>query len=370
MSDLKGARILVVDDDAPIRNLLGHVLADVGCRVECVGDGGAALSACRKRSFELAMIDLRLPGIGGLELAAAIGEKWPETAVIIVTGVADTVTAVGCMRAGAFDYLMKPFDLEDAVLRVERALERRRLLVERGQHEAALEERVRKETRAARRLFLGAIKSLSSALEAKDEYTRGHSERVSRIAGEVARGLGVGREDTGRIRLAGRLHDVGKIGVRERVLAKPGPLTEEEYREVQGHVVIGERILAPVLADSKAVEMVRHHHERYGGDGYPDGLRASGIPFGARVLAVADAFDALTSDRPYRSRLSAEAAVGVLRGGAGRQWQPTLVEALVQRLDDLWPMLVRLHGRESGDVGESLSNQAGGESSGDPRQRG
>ncbi|UCC67209.1 MAG: response regulator [Armatimonadota bacterium] len=357
MGDLSRARILVVDDDAAVRSLLGRLLSDAGCRVECAPEAGAALQACRRGSFDLAMIDLRLPGPGGGELAASIADKWPNTAVIIATGVDDTVTAVRCMRGGAFDYLIKPFDLDDVVLRVERALERRRLLLESQRQRAELEGRVRSETRTARRVFLGAIKSLCWALEAKDDYTRGHSERVTRIAGEVARALGVPREDIRRIRLAGRLHDIGKIGVRESVLSKPGPLTEDEYRQVQTHPVIGEQILAPVLLDASTVRIVRHHHEHYGGAGYPDGLRTSAIPFGARVLAVADAFDALTSDRPYRSRLSRERALEVLRGGAGTQWQPTLVEALAQHLEAFWPIVSALHGRGRGHGGEPPSKR-------------
>ncbi len=357
MNDLAQARILVVEDDAAVRALLRQLLGDAGCAVECAPNGPIALEACRRTAFALAMIDLRLPGMGGGELAEALAREFPEAAVIIATGVHDTPTAVACLRAGAFDYLTKPCDLDDVVVRVGRALERRRLLVENRRHQQELEARVRLETRAARRLFLGAIKSLSSALEAKDDYTRGHSERVSRIAGELTRRLGMAPREVRRVRLAGTLHDIGKIGVRESVLSKPGPLSAEEYRHVQAHSIIGERILAPVLVDSDTVSIVRHHHEHYGGGGYPDGLSASGIPLGARVLAVADAFDALTSDRPYRCRLAPEAALEVLRGGAGGQWQPTLVETLAQRLEYVWPMISRARGRGEAGPGDSLSNQ-------------
>jgi response regulator RpfG family c-di-GMP phosphodiesterase len=357
MGDLRRARILVVDDDASVRSFLAYLLADEGCRVECASDAAAALEACEGGDYDLAMVDLRLPGLSGRGLAGAIAERWPDTAVVIATGVNDTGTAVECMRAGAFDYLTKPFDLEDVVIRVERALERRRLLLENRRQRSALEARVRRETRAARRVFLGAIKSLSSALEAKDDYTRGHSERVSRISGEVARSLGIGREEARRIRLAAWLHDIGKIGVRESVLLKPGPLTEDEYRLVQTHPVVGEQILGPVLLDAGTVRIVRHHHEHYGGNGYPDALRASAIPLGARVLAVADAFDALTSDRPYRAKLSPESAMQVLRAGAGEQWQPTLVEVLAQRVEVLWPILCRRHDRGRGSPGEATRKQ-------------
>jgi HD-GYP domain-containing protein (c-di-GMP phosphodiesterase class II) len=240
---------------------------------------------------------------------------------------------------------------------VERALERRQLIIEQRRHQEQLQAATRRESRNARRALLGAINSLSSALEAKDDYTRGHSERVSLIAVEIANAMGAGTEDLRRVRLAGRLHDIGKIGVQESVLLKPGRLTDDEYRQVRAHPITGERILAPVLPDAGAVRIVRHHHEHYSGGGYPDGLRGSAIPLGARVLAVADAFDALTSDRPYRARLSSDDALGVLRAGAGEQWQPTLVEALAQRLGAIWPIVWRKEDRGEEDTAETLRNQ-------------
>ena len=252
---------------------------------------------------------------------------------MVASGSADTAAAVNWMQAGAYDYLTKPFDLDHVLQRIDQALERRTAMLERRRQQRQLEVGVLNQTRVTKRLFLGAIKSLSSALEAKDDYTKGHSVRVSRVAGEIARALGVGRDEMRRIRLAGRLHDIGKIGVREEVLSKPSALTDAEYKHVQTHPLVGERILAPTLIDAETVRIVRHHHEHYSGGGYPDGLTGSAIPFGARVLAVADAFDALSSDRPYRPRLSQEEALRVLREGAGTQWQPTLVEALAQNVE-------------------------------------
>jgi len=337
MGERARPRVLIVDSDAAVRNLLARVLSDAGRAVETASDAPAALAALARRAFALAIIDLDLPGMRGCELATIVVQRWPETAVVISSGSADTGTVVNWMQAGAYDYLAKPHDLDRLLARLERVLERRRETLETRRQQRQLEAGVVNQTRMARRLFLGAIKSLSSALEAKDDYTRGHSERVSRMAAAIARALVLSREEVGRIRLAGRLHDIGKIGVRETVLAKPGPLTEAEYRHVQLHPVIGERILAPTVIDVETVRMVRHHHEHYDGGGYPDGLRASEVPLGARVLAVADAFDALTSDRPYRPRLAVQAALEVLRGGAGTQWQPTLVEALAQRVQAAAP---------------------------------
>jgi len=323
-------RVLLVEEDATARRLLVTALADAGWAAEAAPDVSSALVALTKRSFSLVIIGLDLRGRPGHDLAAVIAERWPEVGVVVAGPTADTAAAVAWMQAGAYDYLIKPIDVKDALARMDRALERRNLVIEERRQQQQLRVGAVNRTRVARRLFLGAIKSLSSALEAKDIYTRGHSERVSRMAVETARAVGLGVEGVGRVRLAGRLHDIGKIGVRESVLSKPAALTPAEYEHVQTHPIIGERILAPTLIDAEIVRMVRHHHERYGGGGYPDSLAGSDIPLGARVLAVADAFDALTSDRPYRPRLSLEDAVGVLREGAGAQWQPTLVEALVQ----------------------------------------
>lgn len=325
-------RVLVVDDDAAARTFMARAVSDSGRAVEAAADGPGALAALARRGFALAIVDLELPGMSGRELATVVIQRWPNTAVIVTTERADTPAAVSWMRAGAYDYLAKPLDHQELLASIERALARREEALATRQQQRQLEAGVASQTRATRRLFVGAIKSLSSALEAKDVYTKGHSERVSRTAGLLATELGLSREESRRIRLAARLHDIGKIGVREEVLSKPGPLTEAEYRHVQSHVLIGERILAPTVIDTEAVRMVRHHHERYDGGGYPDGLEGSAIPLGARVLAVADAFDALTSDRPYRPRLEVGAALEVLREGAGSQWQLTIVEALLSRL--------------------------------------
>ncbi len=324
------AKVLLVESDRAVRVLLARVLGDLGWVVETAPDAPAALAACRRSSFALALVDVSSRGQEGQGLVATLAERCPETAVVVASGPEQAPAAMSCLRAGAYDRIAKPFDPDEVVLRLERALERRALLSAAQQQRRQLESKVRQGTRTARRLFLGAIKSLCSALEAKDDYTRGHSERVSRLAGRIALEIGAGAEHVHHIRLAGRLHDIGKIGIRESVLLKPGSLTPEEYSQIQAHPVIGERILGQGLLDDATVQMVRHHHEHYSGGGYPDGLGGSDIPLGARILAVADAFDALTSDRPYRGRLSKADALDVLRRGAGVQWQPTLVEALAQ----------------------------------------
>jgi len=357
MSERPPVRVLVVADNPTILRVLQQAFADSGWMVETVPNGATAVALSERTSFALTMINLGLAGMSGSQLAAIIAQRWPDTAVIIIGGARDVTKAASYLRAGADDHLSEPFDAEEVIVRAHRALERRRLIVECRAREHELEARIREETRVAGHVLLGAMKSLSSALEAKDPYTRDHSKRVSRLAREIARNIGVGAEDLTRIGLAGELHDIGKIGVRESILLKPGPLTTEEFLHVQTHPVIGERILAPVLMDIEVAAIVRHHHEHYAGGGYPDGLRGSAIPLGARVLAVADAFEALTSDRPYRVRFSPQAARDILQAGAGTQWQPALVEILAQHFDTLWPAMDRNRGRDTLEPAEPPPNQ-------------
>ncbi len=330
MGEKSRARVLVVEDDASVRSLFRRALTDAGFRTECTADAAGALASLKEATFEAVIVDLDLGGLRGAELAREVMQQWPDTAVLVGTCGRDVATAVQWIQAGVYDYLIKPFDVVDIVVKLVRALERRDKMLGHRRWQEQLEAGARRNSRAASRLLIGAIESLSSALEAKDYYTRGHSERVSFLAAKVARAVGAPSDSVRRIRLAGRLHDIGKIGVSENILGKPSSLTEEERRHVQEHAVVGARILAPMLGDEEIVAMVRNHHEHYAGGGYPDGSAGSAIPLGARILAVADAFDALTSDRPYRARLTVEDALEVMRTGAGQQWQPTLVEALVE----------------------------------------
>jgi HD-GYP domain-containing protein (c-di-GMP phosphodiesterase class II) len=256
------------------------------------------------------------------------------------------------MKLGAYDYVIKPVDLNILMLSVNRALEKRRLVLENKSYQLHLEEKVQQQTEKIRESFFNSIMSLAIALEAKDEYTKGHSERVTFSAVAVARGMGLADDVVDKIRLASLVHDIGKIGVEEAILRKPGKLTDEEYRHVMGHCEIGERILRPVVEDEEILEMVRHHHERYDGTGYPDGLAASpnadetvsselsGNPvmkrfsLGSRLLAVIDAYDAMTSDRPYRKALEKELARAELEKGKGRQFDPKIVDVFLRIADE------------------------------------
>jgi HD-GYP domain-containing protein (c-di-GMP phosphodiesterase class II) len=249
----------------------------------------------------------------------------------MITAVADVEVAVSCLAIGAMDYLTKPFHLEEVRARVAQALEKRRLVVENRGYQESLQEKVAVQARRLEELFLASVQSLAEALEVKDPYTRGHSVRVSHYSVMIARELGLDGEMMRQIELGGHVHDIGKIGVREEVLNKPGKLTDAEYEHIMTHPVVGWRILAPLLAETPvALNIVRSHHERFDGRGVPDRLTGEQIPFEARIAAVADSFDAMTSDRPYRpDGMSIDASVAELIRCSGTQFDPKIVTAMI-----------------------------------------
>jgi putative nucleotidyltransferase with HDIG domain len=325
-------RVLVVDDEASVRRMLERWLGDLGYQVASAPHAGGALEQLQGADFALALVDIRMPGMSGIELLRAIARDYPDTAVVMVTAVVDVETAVESLRLGAYDFIGKPFNPDDVGLRVERALERRRLALENRDYRLTLEGRVAEQTRQIREMFRGTVEALAFALEARDEYTRGHSQRVTDVSVAVARRLGLSAPDGERVRVAGLLHDIGKIGIRDTVLSKPGALSPDEIAHVRAHPVIAERILAPVISDRRIIAAVRHHHERYDGNGYPDGLAGDRIPLAARILCAADAYDAMTSNRPYRPAHPREYALAQLHDGAGTQFDSAVIEAVTHIL--------------------------------------
>lgn len=322
---------LVVDDEPRLRQVLVHLMRTDGFRCFEAANGIEALEVLGREQIPLVMSDMRMPRMDGIELLNKVRQQWPDTAVVMITAVSDVDTAVGCLASGAMDYLTKPFHLEEVRARVGQALEKRRLILENRSYQQHLEERVKAQSRRLEQLFLGGVQALAEALEVKDPYTRGHSVRVSQYAGIIARALSLDDETVRQIELGGQVHDIGKIGVRESVLNKPGALTEQEYRHIMTHPVVGWRILAPLMGDAPiALNVVRSHHERYDGAGVPDGLRADLIPFEARIVAVADALDAMTSGRPYRGiELTLTDAMGELEKNVGTQFDRKVVAAAV-----------------------------------------
>lgn len=324
----EAARVLVVDDEPRLRQLVVRIMAREGFECRDAADGAAALDVLAEWPTPLVLSDLRMPGVGGVELLQAIRERHPGIAVVMITAVADVEVAVQCLAMGAMDYLTKPFHLDEVRARVRQALDRRRLLVDNRAYQRALEARVVEQAQRIEALSLASMQALAEALEVKDPYTRGHSLRVGRYAAAIGRAMGADVAAVAHLELGGHLHDLGKIGVREEVLNKAGPLTDEEYAHIMTHPVIGWRLLKPLMDDRPAaLAVVRSHHERWDGRGGPDGLADTDIQYEARVATVADSFDAMTSHRPYRRGLTIDAAVAELRRCSGAQYDPEVVAA-------------------------------------------
>ena len=330
-------RILIVDDEETIRLALRKFLRSRGYEVEIAGSGEQAMQILNNGSFSLMLCDVRMPGMTGVQLVPLARERDQDLAIIMLTAVNDAATATEVLSAGASDYLMKPVELADLQQAVDRALLKRTELIEMRRLDMLIREEValrtselEAEKESLRLMSVSIAETLINAMEAKDLYLRGHSQRVAELAGQLAEELGLDPTTSEDLRVAGRLHDVGKIGIREEILNKPGRLTAEEFEHVKQHVQIGLGILAPLFHIKKPLQYVEHHHERWDGGGYPLGLAGEAIPMGARILCAADTFDALTSKRAYREPLEPLAAIEHLRIDAGKQFDPCVYDALVR----------------------------------------
>ena len=280
--------------------------------------------------------DINMPGIDGVEMLRRIRMSDGDVAVVMMTGAPDLSVALEAMRLGAYDFLSKPLNLDVLSLTVDRAVEKKILVKQNREYQRNLESMVQERTQQLnqanddlRNLFIGSIKALAQALEAKDRYTQGHSARVAEESVRIARYLSLSEDEIQNIWIAGFLHDIGKIGIQESVLNKPGRLDPEEWELVKQHPVFAARILEPIEELSDVIEMVRHHHEHFDGTGYPSGIAGADIPLGARILSVADAYDALTSERPYRDAVPEEEALKVFEEASGTQFDPVIASAFL-----------------------------------------
>lgn len=330
------ASILVVDDEDFIREIICRKLSGSGFECDSARSAEDALARIAQNDYDCVLSDIHMPGMSGVDLLRQIKLQSQDLAVILITGAPDIDAALEAMRLGAYDHLSKPLNLAALEMTVDRALEKKRLVEENREYQRNLESMVQERTKQLsaanddlQRLFTGSIKALAQALEAKDEYTQGHSARVAEESVNIARYLSLSDKAIQRMWLAGYLHDIGKIGIKEAVLNKPGKLNEEEWNLIQQHPVVAGRILGPIPELSDIIDIIVHHHERYDGSGYPDGLEGNSIPLGARILAVADTYDALTSRRPYRDSLTLEEAHRILEEAAGTYLDPVIARAFL-----------------------------------------
>jgi len=343
-------RILVVDDELSVREILAEGLEEFGFETSMAADADEAMAMLGKERFHLLLTDIDMPGRSGIDLMNDAKASFPDLDVVMVTGVVDAKTAIQAIREGASDYLTKPFNLEEVQIVVDRTLEQRRLIAENRSYQEHLEDLVELRTAElveqhgeVERLYgelqdsyESSLQALVTALDFRDNETQGHSYRVVQYAVMVATVMGVGEPELTRIRRGAILHDVGKIGIPDSILKKPGKLDAEEWEEMKRHPEMGYRMLQHIRFLKPALDIVMSHQERFDGSGYPRGLKGEEIPQGARIFAVVDTFDAMTSDRPYRKALSIDDAREEIKEWSGRQFDPEVADAFLSLPADAW----------------------------------
>lgn len=337
------ARALVVDDEPAVRELLRRKLEAEGYDCADSPDGEKALALLRRESFDVILSDLRMPGISGMELMQKVRQEFHHVAFLLVTGEQDVHAGIEAMKQGASDYVVKPFHPETVLHSVTHALARKRLENELEGYRQNLEQRVEERTREleialrqVKKTYDETLQALGAAINLRDGATAGHSDRVTRYSLEIACRMDCSRADLQEITHGAYLHDIGKIGIPDGILLKEGPLSEEEVEVMKTHVVIGYHLVSRIAFLHPAAEIVRAHHERFDGRGYPSHLSEHQIPLGARIFAVADALDAMTSNRPYRKEMPLKVATEEIRSQAGRQFDPEVVRSFLSLPDETW----------------------------------
>lgn len=349
--------ILVVDDEPLIREIIIRKLSEFGYIATPVENAFEALNKMREKSYPLVLSDIMMPGMDGIELLKRLRSLYPDTAVVMITAVSNVNIAIEALREGAYDYLIKPFNFEEVVLSVKNAFERRDLILENRLYQKHLEALVENQTSEIRQLLSkeqersselnkaleeiqithdATIDALSAALDYRDNETEGHSQRVVRYSLEIGKVLGLERRNLEVLARGTLLHDIGKIGVPDSILWKPGKLTDEEWVEMRKHVEYGFKMLKSIHFLKDAALIVQHHHERYDGSGYPNRMSGDNIVIGARIFAIADTYDAMTTNRPYRKALTDRDAREEIKRCNGAQFDPAITEAFFQIPVEQW----------------------------------
>jgi putative nucleotidyltransferase with HDIG domain len=342
-------RILVVDDEEPIREIVSSMLTSAGYSCKQAGSGIEALAVLSQdNEFELMLSDLMMADLDGIGLLERTKEKYPDMPVVMVTAVHDISVALTAIRNGAYDYLLKPFEREQLLAVVSRALENRRLKMENRNYQLNLESLVEARTVQwqtalgnLERSYDITLAALGDALDLKDAETEGHSKRVTAFTIAIARAMGVPREQILVIARGAFLHDIGKMAIPDAILLKPAKLTADETRIMQEHAYRGYQMLKKIPFLAEAAEIVYSHQERFDGTGYPRRLKGEEIPLGSRIFAVADTLDAITSDRPYRPAQTLQAAKEEIERWKDRQFDPEVVKVFLEMPDKIWEDLRR-----------------------------
>ncbi|PWB61281.1 MAG: two-component system response regulator [Deltaproteobacteria bacterium] len=322
--------ILVVDDEEFIRALVKERLEIAGYSVSEAANGWDALDKLSAGRYSILLTDIRMPEMDGISLLREVTSRYPDTAGIVMSAHAELDTAVAALKMGACDYITKPFNFNVLLITIENAIRKKSLERELQDYQVNLEKKVKEQTDLINSMYVRSIDALIKALEAKDFYTRGHSQRVTMYSVAIGKAMRLPSEQIELLRQAAVLHDLGKIGVREAILNKPGKLTPEEFQEITQHPVVSTQILRPIPFFRPLLPAILHHHERFDGKGYPDGVGGLDIPLESRIMAIADTFDAMTSTRAYRKALPlAEANAEILRC-SGTQFDPEIVPVFLQ----------------------------------------
>jgi response regulator RpfG family c-di-GMP phosphodiesterase len=330
-------QVLLIDDDRQVCEVLRQIFraADYDCLV--AANGAEGVSLFRSARPALVVTDLKMPGLDGIGVLTAIQEIDAHAAVIVLTGAPEVKTAIESLKLGAYDFIVKPVNVDELLIAAERALERHQLLRERRQYQQLLERRVEDATHDLRRAYQqlqetyrATLETLGAALDSRDVGTEAHSRRVHGYTMATAQVYGVPADDLPDLAHGVLLHDIGKIGIPDRILLKPGPLTPDEWETMRHHPEIGKRLIEKIPFLKGAVPIVYCHHERWDGAGYPQGLQGEEIPLGARIFSVVDAFDAMTFDRPYSTAIPFEAAKAEIERCAGSHFDPAVVAAFLR----------------------------------------
>jgi len=324
MDKIKG-KALIVDDELYIQEILKTTLEEAGYQCVVAGDAAAALAALASENFDIAFTDIRMPGKQGTELLADIKATYPDVVVLMITAIDNAGTAAESMRLGAYDYLIKPFNLDQVLVSADRALDKRHLENANREYQKYLLQVADERGAETRRLFYSMTRVLLHLLDLKFPFNEGHSLRVAEQARYVARELRITDDGIRKIYLAALLHDVGTILIEDMLLNKQGSLTTDELHRIQERTALADEVLRPILDDDEVLKFIRHNREHYDGSGYPDRLKGNLIPLGARVIAVVEAFDAMIMGRPYRLPRSPEEAIKELVRCAQTQFDPQVV---------------------------------------------
>ncbi len=335
--------ILIVDDEEMISEFLASTLTREGHRCIMADSVEAGLQYMASEPIDMAILDIVMPGRSGIDLLVEIKKSDPHVAVLMLTAINDMETAMGCIHKGADDHIVKPFNIDRMLITVRNSLEHRRVLLENIAYHENLELKVMEQTQQIRETmhqlnlaYESSLTALIRALDARERETGSHSERVMNYTMSFARLLQIPEKEVALMGRGALLHDIGKIGVSDGILLKPGKLTEDEWTDMRKHSQIGYDILAGMDFLKNAAEFVLSHHERYDGSGYPRGLRREEIPLGARIFALVDTLDAMTSDRPYRKALPFDAVTAEVQRCCGTQFDPSLVELFLGIPKSVW----------------------------------